>query len=133
MKTKDEQLHVDTFAKIFQTILAENPEQNNDALRKFVYDTMREAADLEIKWAHHIIGNDFDGISIDELEDYIRFMANKRCIEMGFDRCFPLQSRENPLRWIKVYENNNDSKQDFFEGKPRTYVKVTEDQGFGDL
>jgi len=129
---RDEQLHVNLFAHIFKETLAENPEYDTPELREFVRDTFRKAAELEIRWGEYIIGNKFEGIDMHDLTSYVRFMANKRCNELGCGRIFE-GYRENPLRWIKAYQDINDSKQDFFEGKSRQYSKVTDDNGFDEL
>ncbi|AGX02019.1 MULTISPECIES: ribonucleotide-diphosphate reductase subunit beta [Bacillaceae] len=130
---RDEQLHVDLFVKIFREILDEYPEQNTKELAEFAESTFREAAYLEIEWARSIIGDKISGILIGDVEEYIRFYANVRSNQLGFNRPFE-GSRTNPLRWIKAYEEVDLGKSDFFEQKPRQYVKVnTVDNGFDDL
>ncbi|MBM7694205.1 ribonucleoside-diphosphate reductase beta chain [Peribacillus deserti] len=129
---RDEQLHVDLFVKIFKEILTENPDQDTQSLRNFVFETFKTAADLEIEWARYIIGNRIEGISIKEVEDYIKFYANVRANQLGCERPFE-GYRTNPLRWIKAYEETDLGKSDFFEQKSRQYVKVNSDNGFDEL
>ncbi|WP_409293195.1 ribonucleotide-diphosphate reductase subunit beta [Peribacillus sp. SCS-37] len=130
---RDEQLHVDLFVKIFKEIVAENPEQDTLELERFVQDTFKEAAQLEIEWARFIIGDRIPGISLADVEDYIKFYANVRVNQLGYERPFD-GYRQNPLRWIKAYEDADLGKSDFFEQKSRQYVKVNHiDNGFDDL
>lgn len=129
---RDEHLHVNTFCNIFKAILDENPEYNTLELAQFVKDSFIQAAELETKWAHYIVGNKFDGINIKDLEDYIKFMANKRVAELGYERPFE-GYRNNPMRWIVAYEEVDLGKTDFFEQKSRQYTKVSDDNGFDDL
>ncbi|MFA9556350.1 ribonucleotide-diphosphate reductase subunit beta [Evansella sp. AB-rgal1] len=129
---RDEQLHVHLFANIFKELLRENPELNTPENHKFVQRTFTKAAELEINWAKYIIGDKIQGIDIDELEAYIKFMANKRVNELGVERPFE-GYRSNPMRWIKIYEDVNSGKTDFFEQKSRQYTKVSTDNGFDDL
>ncbi|MRX71515.1 ribonucleotide-diphosphate reductase subunit beta [Bacillus lacus] len=130
---RDEQLHVDLFVKIFKEILAENPQYNTPELAGFVKETFKKAAELEIQWGREIIGNKIDGIHQEDLEDYIKFYANVRCNQLGFDRPFE-QNRSNPFKWIKAYEDVDSGKSDFFEQKSRQYTKVNHvDNGFDDL
>ena len=129
---RDEELHVRLFTQIFRELLAEYPALNTPETHEFVRETFRKAAELEIKWGEYIIGNKFDGISMSDLSDYIRFMANKRVNELGIDRPFD-GYRRNPMRWIKAYEDTNAGKTDFFENKVRQYTKVSDDNGFDDL
>ncbi|MDT0160465.1 ribonucleotide-diphosphate reductase subunit beta [Bacillus sp. AG4(2022)] len=130
---RDEQIHVDLFVKIFHEVLAQNPEENTEELKKFVNDTFIKAAELEIEWGRYIIGNNIEGITMNQLEAYIKFYANVRANQLGFDRPFE-GFRTNPLKWIKAYEEVDLGRSDFFEQKPRQYVKVnTQDNGFDDL
>lgn len=132
---RDEQLHVDLFVKIFKEILAENPEHDTSELREFAIETFRKAAELEIDWGREVIGTKIDGISIDELEQYIKFYANVRCNQLGFGHSvFPEVPRKNPMKWIKAFEDADSGKTDFFEQKSRQYTKVNvQDNGFDDL
>lgn len=130
---RDEQIHVDLFVKIFKEILAENPELNTPELADFVRDTFVKAAELEIEWGRTIIGDKIDGVSMKDLEDYIKFYANVRCNQLGFDRPFE-GYRKNPIRWIVAYEEVDHGKSDFFEQKSRQYTKVSQvDNGFDEL
>ncbi|GGJ80532.1 ribonucleoside-diphosphate reductase beta chain [Anoxybacillus voinovskiensis] len=129
---RDEQLHVDLFVKIFKEVLREYPEYDTPELARFVQETFKKAAQLEMEWADFIIGNDIDGIPIQDLHDYIKFYANVRCHQLGFERPFE-GYRTNPLRWIKAYEEVDLGKSDFFEQKSRQYAKVNTDNGFDEL
>ncbi|MED4400425.1 ribonucleotide-diphosphate reductase subunit beta [Metabacillus fastidiosus] len=130
---RDEQIHVDLFVKIFKEILNEYPEYNNAELADFVQKTFVKAVELEIDWARSIIGNKMDGLNITDVESYIKFYANVRCNQLGFERPFE-GYRTNPLKWIKAYEEVDLGKSDFFEQKSRQYTKVNHvDNGFDDL
>ncbi|SES24822.1 ribonucleotide-diphosphate reductase subunit beta [Salipaludibacillus aurantiacus] len=129
---RDEQLHVYLFANIFKELRKECPELQTEENDKFVQETFVKAAELEIKWANYIIGDRIPEIPITDLEAYIKFMANKRVNELGVERPFE-GYRTNPMKWIKVYEDVNQGKTDFFEQKSRQYTKVSEENGFDDL
>ncbi|TYS64578.1 ribonucleotide-diphosphate reductase subunit beta [Sutcliffiella horikoshii] len=130
---RDEQIHVDLFVKIFKEVLQEYPEHNTDRLELFVEETFQEAAQLEIEWARHIIGDQFAGIELEDVEAYIKFYANVRAHQLGFKRPFE-GYRTNPLKWIKAYEDVDLGKSDFFEQKSRQYTKVNVvDNGFDEL
>ncbi|PKR78196.1 ribonucleotide-diphosphate reductase subunit beta [Halalkalibacillus sediminis] len=129
---RDEQLHVNLFAYIFKETLKENPELNTEENLQFVTDTFRKATELEIKWGHYIIGNRMDGIHMSDLENYIKYMANKRCKLLGAGIPFP-EVTENPMKWIKAYKDVDEGKSDFFEQKSRQYTKVSDTNGFDEL
>lgn len=129
---RDEQIHVDLFVKIFKEILKENPELNTNDLSEFVQETFKRAAELEIEWARDVIGSKTKGILLSDVEAYIKFYANVRCNQLGFERPFE-GYRTNPLRWIVAYEEVDQGKSDFFEQKSRQYTKVQIDNGFDEL
>ncbi|KPB04975.1 ribonucleotide-diphosphate reductase subunit beta [Bacillus sp. CHD6a] len=130
---RDEQIHVDLFVKIFKEVLQEYPEHNTESLELFVEETFQQAAQLEIEWARHIIGDQFTGIELEDVEAYIKFYANVRAHQLGFKRPFE-GYRTNPLKWIKAYEDVDLGKSDFFEQKSRQYTKVNVvDNGFDEL
>jgi ribonucleoside-diphosphate reductase beta chain len=129
---RDEQLHVRLFCHVYKEILAQYPELGTEERKAHVREIFGLATKLEIDWGKHIVGDKFDGISSHDLEAYIMFMANKRCNELGAGRPFE-GYRENPMKWIKAYEDVDSGKSDFFEQKSRQYTKVTDDNGFDDL
>lgn len=129
---RDEQLHVGLFEKIFKEILAEYPEYDTPELMGFGHETFRKAGELEIEWAKQIIGNQIDGLLMPELEAYIKFMANKRAEQLGFQAPFE-GHRTNPLRWIIAYQEVDLGKTDFFEQKSRQYTKTSDANGFDEL
>ncbi|WP_210366648.1 ribonucleotide-diphosphate reductase subunit beta [Bacillus sp. REN3] len=129
---RDEQLHVGLFEKIFKEVLREHPEYDTAELKAFGTATFKKAAELEIDWARHIIGNQIDGLIMPELEAYIKFMANKRAEQLGFQA--PYEGyRTNPLRWIIAYQEVDLGKTDFFEQKSRQYTKTSDVNGFDEL
>ncbi|RLQ93327.1 ribonucleotide-diphosphate reductase subunit beta [Falsibacillus albus] len=129
---RDEQIHVGLFEKILKEILHENPEYDTDEFNVFVTDTIKYAAELEIEWGRHIIGDQMQGLMMDEVEDYIKFIANKRARQLGFAAPFE-GYKSNPLRWIIAYQEVDQGKTDFFEQKSRQYTKATDSNGFDEL
>jgi ribonucleoside-diphosphate reductase beta chain len=129
---RDEQLHVYLFTQIFKAVIEDDPQLKDEELERFARETFLRAAELEIKWSKYIIGNSFEGIHESDLEAYIKFMANKRLNELGFNKLYPDYSR-NPLPWIKAYSDVNSGKSDFFEQKSRQYTKVSDENGFDEL
>ncbi|MFX3672991.1 MAG: ribonucleotide-diphosphate reductase subunit beta [Paenisporosarcina sp.] len=130
---RDEQIHVDLFVKIYQELLLEYPEYDTKEWSQEVEMIFKEAAQLEIEWAREVISDQIDGLDVEDIEAYIYFYANVRCVQLGYERPFPAY-RKNPLKWIKAYEEVDLGKTDFFEQKSRQYVKINvQDNGFDDL
>lgn len=129
---RDEQLHVHFFTNVFKELLKENPELDTTEMRLFVEEAFTKATELEIGWFRYIIGDKIDGINPAELESYLKFMANKRIKQLGYEALYP-DHRLNTMKWIKAYEDVNAAKSDFFEQKSRQYAKVSSDNGFDEL
>ena len=130
---RDEQIHVDLFVKIGQEILCLLEDKKHPQRAREVEKIFKEAAQLEVEWAREVIGDRIDGLNVEDVEEYIYFYANIRCVQLGYERPFPAY-RKNPLKWIKAYEEVDLGKTDFFEQKSRQYVKVNvQDNGFDDL
>jgi ribonucleoside-diphosphate reductase beta chain len=129
---RDEQLHVGLFEKIYKEVLNENPAYQTDELRDFGQDAFKQAALLEIEWGREIIGSHVEGLLMSDLEDYIKFMANKRAKQLGFEEPFH-GYKTNPLKWIIAYQEVDRGKTDFFEQKSRQYTKTSDANGFDEL
>ncbi|MGD6966210.1 ribonucleotide-diphosphate reductase subunit beta [Rossellomorea vietnamensis] len=129
---RDEQLHVGLFEKIFKEVLKENPEYDTKELQGFGMKAFKQAAELEIEWGREIIGDKIEGLLMSDIEAYIKFMANKRAQQLGFQAPFE-GYRSNPLRWIVAYQEVDMGKTDFFEQKSRQYTKTSDANGFDEL
>lgn len=129
---RDEAQHSYFFGEVCKLLLADFPELNTEANRQYVYDTIDEAVQLEVEWAHYVLQG-IDGIDLKEFADYIRFIANKRLHMMGFAKAYT--GVDNCMPWIRPFSDEalNQTKTDFFEGKSRSYAKVTTANGFDDL
>jgi ribonucleoside-diphosphate reductase beta chain len=129
---RDENQHVHLFTRIYSAILTDFPELDTPEQEQFVLDTFRRATELEIEWGEFIIGDRFENIDPHTMGEYIKFTANKRTMQLVGKKVYP-EVTKNPMKWVKYFENIDDSKQDFFEGRSRQYTKPTDENGFDDL
>lgn len=129
---RDENQHVRLFSEVFKAILTDFPELDTPEFEEFVLETFKEATEHEIEWGNYIIGDKFENIDSATLAEYLKFTANKRCVQLIGKKPYP-EVTKNPMKWIRYFENIDDSKQDYFEGKSRQYMKVDEDNGFDEL
>lgn len=129
---RDEMQHAYFIAQFVRMLLTENPELHTVRNTQFIYDTVHQAVQLEKEWAHYIL-KEIKGIDINEFEDYVEYLANKRFRQLGLENYY--EDRENPMPWIHVFSDEmmNETKSDFFEQKSRTYTKVSQDNGFDEL
>jgi ribonucleoside-diphosphate reductase beta chain len=129
---RDEMQHAYFIAQFIRILLTENPELNTPENIDYVYKTMSKAVLLEKEWAHYILKG-IEGIDLNEFEQYVEYLANKRLRQLGLQNLY--QERDNPMPWIHVFSDEmiNETKSDFFEQKSRTYTKVTQSNGFDEL
>lgn len=130
---RDENQHCYFFAEVFKQLLADYPELDTKENRDYLYRTINRAVELETNWAHYTLSK-VRGIDLNELEDYIKYTANKRLRLMGLEKLYDGVD-VNSMPWIKPFSDEalNATKTDFFEAKSRNYGKVGDDNGFDDL
>lgn len=130
---RDENQHCYFFAEVFKQLLIDYPELNTPENMDYVYRTINRAVELETNWAHYTL-KQVRGIDLNELSDYIKYIANKRLKLMGLDKAYDGVD-VNCMPWIKPFSDEalNATKTDFFEAKSRNYGKVGDDNGFDDL
>jgi ribonucleoside-diphosphate reductase beta chain len=129
---RDEMQHAYFISQFVRILMSEQPELNTEANIQFIYDTIKQAVELEKEWAAVIL-KDIEGINLEEFNLYLEYLANKRFRQLGLDNGYP--ERDNPMPWIHVFSDEmmNDTKSDFFEQKSRTYTKVSSSNGFDEL
>lgn len=129
---RDELEHGRYIAELIRATLHENPKMNTPEFTNWVYDQFKTSVELEVEWSTYVLGN-VEGIHLTEMEGYIKYRANKLLRLIGLDEIYP-EHVNNPMKWINAYVDNIDgTKTDFFEQKPRAYVKTSELNGFDDL
>jgi len=131
---RDEMQHSYFISQVLRALLSENKELDADgSFSDFVRDVFSKAVELETEWSHYVL-SDVDGIDVDEMTAYIKYLANKRLRVLGLEDLFP-GYEEDVMPWIRSYsdESTNATKSDFFEQKSRAYAKVSQDNGFDDL
>ena len=62
-----------------------------------------------------------EGITKQEIKNYIRYIANKRMIQLGYYYIYP-DNLNNPLKWIEPILNGVEFT-NFFEGRVTAYAK----------
>lgn len=132
---RDEMVHFAFIADLVSILMAEYPELNTEENAEYIRNAFRDAVQVEKEWSEFILGDiefviDLD---LDEFNDYVEYMANKRVRLFGLENIFV--ERENPMPWIQTYDDSsiNNTKSDFFESKPRSYAKTSETNGFDEL
>lgn len=132
---RDEIVHFDFIGGLIRILMYEYPELNTPENTQYIYDNVSHAVELEKEWANEVIGHLEDKLDIDmdEYEEYIEYIANKRLRIMGLEDLY--ENVDNAMPWIRAFDEGslNNTRTDQFEAKPRTYGKVGSDNGFDEL
>jgi ribonucleoside-diphosphate reductase beta chain len=120
---RDESLHCQSVIRLFRTFINENPELWTEALRSDIYNTCRtivshEDAFIDLAFEQGPV----NGLTSDEIKAYIRFIADRRLVELGLEPVY--QAPKNPLPWLdemlNAIEHTN-----FFENRATEYSKAS--------
>ena len=116
---RDENLHALGMAKLFRTYCNENPRVVNDEFKKKIYSMVRTAIKLEDEFIERAFSFfSPEGLTKEEMKLYIRFMADRRLIQLGLKSNFRV--KDNPLTWIDHIVNAPDHT-NFFENRVSEY------------
>jgi len=126
---RDELTHVSIFANILREIQKEFPEMWNE---KVIYDMFAEAVKQEITWTNHIVGNEIAGISKESTAKYTKYLANIRLAALKLKPLYP-EVTDSPYQHLKVMEDNNAEKTNFFESTVVNYTQSSSMQGSWDF
>ena len=78
----------------------------------------------EMAWGEYVIGNDIDGLTIEMVKDYIKYLGNLRSTSLGFGPLYDGYDKEpETMAWVSMYSNANLIKTDFFEARSSAYAK----------
>jgi ribonucleoside-diphosphate reductase beta chain len=120
---RDETLHCNSMIRLFKDFIKENPETWTPELKKELYQACRtiiEHEDAFIDLAFEM--GPMEGLTAQEVKDYIRFIANRRLDQLGLDAIYDVQ--KNPLTWLDTMLNAVEH-MNFFEGRATEYSKAS--------
>jgi ribonucleoside-diphosphate reductase beta chain len=121
---RDESIHLNFGIDVINQIKAENPRLWSDAFQEEVRGMLRTAAALEAAYGRDTMPHGFLGLSASLCEQYMQFIANRRCAQIGLTAVFP--QTENPFPWMSEAMDLKKEK-NFFE------TRVIEYQNGGSL
>ena len=127
---RDETMHCEGMSKLFREFCNEHPRIVTDEFKKDIYEMARQVIKLEDK-VIDLAYQDGDIVGLDkgEVKTYIRYLADRRLIQMGLKGNFKV--KENPLPWVEEL-TSGDSMSNFFEKTVTDYsaVGMTGDWGW---
>jgi ribonucleoside-diphosphate reductase beta chain len=120
---RDESLHCSSIIRLYHTLLAENPNLANAPLQAKITAACQEIvfhedAFIDLAFA----AGPIEGLTPAEMKSYIRFIANKRLVELKMPAIYEVS--RNPLPWLdqmlNAVEHTN-----FFENRATEYAKAS--------
>ena len=121
---RDESMHLNFGVDMINQLKAENPHLWTEAFKKEIETIFRKAVELEYAYAEDTMPRGVLGLNAGMFKEYLRFIANRRCQQIGIDVLYTGAS--NPFPWMAEMIDLKKEK-NFFE------TRVTEYQTGGAL
>ena len=120
---RDESKHMGFGVDLINQLKIENPHLWTRELQERLVQNIRLAVELESEYARDCLPNGMLGMKSELFEQYVRYIADRRCERIGLPRLF---GDENPFPWMSEVVDLRKEK-NFFE------TRVTEYQTGGAL
>ena len=120
---RDETLHCLSVIRLFRTFVQENPEIWTEQLRAEMVEICATIVDHEdsfIDLAFEL--GSVEGLSAEQVKRYIRYIADRRLVQLGLDPLFLVES--NPLPWLDDMLNAVEHA-NFFENRSTEYSRAS--------
>jgi ribonucleoside-diphosphate reductase beta chain len=121
---RDESMHCNFGIDVINTIKLENPHLWTAEFREEIKALMQHGVELEYQYAEATMPRGVLGLNATMFKEYLRFIANRRCQQIGLDILYP--GANNPFPWMSEMMDLKKEK-NFFE------TRVTEYQTGGAL
>lgn len=115
---RDESMHVSFGIDVINQIKAENPQLWTDAFKKEVTDMIVKGVEIESQYALDTMPDAILGLNANMFIDYLKFIANRRCAQIGLDEQFP--GAKNTFPWMSEMMDLKKEK-NFFETRVIDY------------
>ena len=121
---RDESMHMNFGIDVINQIKLENHHLWTDEFQIEIKKLIKEAVEIEVEYARDTMPRGVLGLNANMFEDYLGFIANRRCSQIGLPELYPGAS--NPFPWMSEIIDLQKEK-NFFE------TRVTEYQTGGAL
>lgn len=116
---RDESLHVEGISKLFKAYCEDHKRIVTNDFKKAIYTMAKEVVDLEDKFIDLAYKDCvIEGLTVDEVKAYIRYITDRRLIQLGLKGVFKI--KENPIPFLEYLLNAPDHT-NFFEGRVTEY------------
>src|SRR3546814_5668391 len=89
---RDEAMHKNFGIDVINQIKIENPHLWTAEFQQQALDMIKEATELEIKYAHDTMPRGVLGLNASMFNEYMKFIANRRCAQRSEEHTSELQS-----------------------------------------
>ena len=95
---RDESIHLNFGIDCINQIKLENPHLWTAEFQQEVRTMLTEACELEVAYGRDTMPRGMLGLNGDLCAEYMHFITNRRCVQLGLDPVFP--DTENPFPWM---------------------------------
>ncbi len=119
---RDETLHSASIIRLFRAFIQEHESVMNEEFKRDIYVICSTIVDLEDSFIDLAFGlGGVQGLESEEVKRYIRFVADRRLMQLGFQPLFHIE--KNPLPWMDEILNGVEHT-NFFENRVTEYSKA---------
>jgi ribonucleoside-diphosphate reductase beta chain len=115
---RDESLHCNFGVDLINTIKLENPQLWTSEFRNDINSLMQHSVELEYRYAEDTMPRGVLGLNAGMFKEYLRFIANRRCQQIGLDALY--SGATNPFPWMSEMIDLKKEK-NFFESRVTEY------------
>lgn len=115
---RDESMHVNFGIDMINQIKIENPDLWTKEFQDEVVQMILEGTMLEIEYARDTMPRGVLGMNAATMEDYLKFICNRRLTQLGLSEQFP--GVQNPFQWMSEMMDLRKEK-NFFETRVTDY------------
>jgi ribonucleoside-diphosphate reductase beta chain len=95
---RDESMHCNFGIDLINQIKLENPQLWTSAFKDEIRGIFEKAVELEYRYAEDTMPRGVLGLNAPMFKSYLRFICNRRCMQIGLDSMYP--NEENPFPWM---------------------------------
>lgn len=115
---RDESIHLNFGIDVINQIKLENPQLWSAEFAAEISGMLRKACELEIAYGRETLSTGMLGLSAAQCEQYMHFITNRRCVQIGLEPLFA--ETENPFPWMSEMMDLKKEK-NFFETRVIEY------------
>lgn len=113
---RDESGHMNFAFEVVRQACAEEPDLFDQEMQSQIREMMIEAVDCEKTFAEDLLQGGVPGLSLTDMEEYLKFVADQRMAQLGMETYF---KASNPLTFMEL--QNVDGLTNFFERRVSDY------------